>query len=114
MTFNPNLEITINEVFEMISVEEREGLLKYFIGMEAAKKVKEVNKNYKDLRRFNPERFNHLLYDRLTKKLWSAPISDGEQNDAQHVEAAVVEAPQETKASTKAKSSKKTKAGSKK
>ena len=70
-----NMNDEINNVYNTLSSDEKEGLLKHFIKQEAVKKEKEISK-YKDPRKFNTSRFAIALTDRLVKKLYASQIED--------------------------------------
>ena len=71
-TFAANHSAAINEVYNNLTEGEKEAILKYFIGQESLKKEQEINKNYKDIGRFNPERFVMFLEDRMKRKIWTS------------------------------------------
>ena len=65
-----NIEDAVTAAIGSLSKEQQADLLRHYVRQEAVKKQKEVLKNYKDLRKFNPDRFGMLLGDRLIRKLF--------------------------------------------
>jgi len=67
--FEVDLTEKTDEIFDLMTRQEQELVLKHFIRKEVDKKVFEINKNYRDLSRFDADKFNDILFDRLMKKV---------------------------------------------